>query len=129
MPRKSVTVTRSGPRSGQDHRGLGPLESGVDRHQDGAGGEHAEGGHRPLGAVAAPDRYAVAGLDPGGDQRGPELAGGLVQLRVGKLRPPVAHRHRSANCSAARAEHGGEEGQTARPAPSSPAESTGSHPL
>ena len=54
----------AGAAAGEDDGGLGPLEARVDGHQDRAGGEQAEGRHRPFGAVAAPDGHPVARLDP-----------------------------------------------------------------
>ena len=94
-----------------------PLKRVLTGHQDGAGREQAERRHHPLGAVAAPDRHPVAGLDPGRDQRGAELPGRLGQLRVGKVVSPSRTATRSANCSAAPSSMAGMEGQAARPAP------------
>ena len=78
----------AGPAAGEDHGGLGALEAGVDGHQDGAGGEDAEGSHRPFGAVAAPDRHPVARFDSGRDQCGAELPGRLGQLGIRKAWSP-----------------------------------------
>ena len=72
--RVTVTSTRA-PAARQDVGRLGALEPRVHRDEDRAGREDAEDGHHPLGAVEAPDRHPVAGLDPGCDQRGAEAVG------------------------------------------------------
>ena len=62
----------AGPAPGEDVRRLGALEARVHRDEDRARGEEAERGDDPLGAVPAPDRHTITGLDPGLDQRGAE---------------------------------------------------------
>jgi hypothetical protein len=57
-----------GPGGAQHVRGLGSLEPGVERHDDGAGAVHAQGPDGPLPDVGRPDGDAVAGRHAAGHE-------------------------------------------------------------
>ena len=66
----------------QDVLELGRPVGRVDVDQDDPGLGRRVLDERPLGAVRAPDPDAVAGLDPGGDERARRAVHGLAELRV-----------------------------------------------
>ena len=66
----------------QDVLELGRPVGRVDVDQDDPGLGRRVLDERPLGAVRAPDPDAVAGLDPGGDERARRAIDGLAELRV-----------------------------------------------
>ena len=102
---------RPGPAPGEDDRRLGALEARVHRDQDRARGEQAQRGHDPLGAVAAPDRHPVAGLDARLDQGGGEASAppGPARRRRASAAPSRTAT-RSAMLVGRAQEHGGDGG-------------------
>ena len=85
-----MTVTRTrAPLRERMTAASAPLNRVFDRDEDRAGGEEAERRHDPLGAVAAPDRHAIARLDPALDQGGAERPRRIGQLRVARGRRPT----------------------------------------
>jgi len=62
--------------------GLALSQSRVDRDDDSANTNRAMVSDQPFGAIRAPDRHMISGMDPERHKRSRNRIGGLVELRV-----------------------------------------------